>query len=257
MNDRDMSLVEAMVRSHAETTCRQGTATDGRDRAEFPPRFTITVSREAGALGNSVATEVGRRLGWPVYHREILDKIAKRLRRPASHLDSVDERPNSWLEETVFGLLAEHRVSVDGYFEHLITVVRGLGAEGRCVIVGRGANFMLPPDTTLRIRLVAFPQDRVREVARRRGLSPEEASAWVERTDRERGAFIERHFAKDVGLPLHYDLVLNMSRLSIDEGADIILQMLRRMEGRASLAGRDTGGLPPVVAAEQGRSVLA
>jgi hypothetical protein len=54
------------------------------------------------------------------------------------------------LEETVSGLFAGPCVSVDAYFKHLSTVVRSLGALGRCVIVGRGANFILRPDTTLR-----------------------------------------------------------------------------------------------------------
>lgn len=257
MNDRDLSLVEALVRSHAGTTDRGESAPGGEGRLPPPSGFTITVSREAGSLGNSVAAEVGRRLGWPVYDREILDKVAERLRRPPSHLQAVDERPGSWLEETLSGLFAEHRVSIDTYLKHLIIVVRGLGAAGRCVIVGRGANFILPPETTLRVRLVASPEDRVRVMARRLGLSPREAAARVDATERERIAFVERHFGKDVTLPLHYDVVLNMSRLSVKEGADVITRMLERMEGRASPAGRNAVAVSPVAVAQEERPALS
>src|SRR5262245_58219201 len=137
MNYRDLSLslAEALVRSQAG-------AEGGRELP--PPPFTVAVSREAGALGTSVAAEVGRRLGWPVYDRELLDKIAEELRRPASRLEAVDERPASWLEECLSALLDKQTVSPDTYFKYLNGAVRGLEKTGRCVIVGRGANFILP-----------------------------------------------------------------------------------------------------------------
>jgi cytidylate kinase len=109
---------------------------------------------------------------------------------------------------------------------------------GRCVIVGRGANFILPAPTTLRVRLVASREDRVRAMAHRLGLPAREAAAWVERTERERAEFVRRYFGQDTADPHHYDLVLNMSRLSVEEAADVVVQTLRRFEGRESPAGR-------------------
>jgi cytidylate kinase len=214
-------------------------------RSRLP--FTVTISREAGALGSSVAGEVGRRLNWPVYDREILDKIAEELRRPRSHLEAVDERPGSWLEECLSGLLGEYHVSTHSYLKYLLGAVRGLGALGRCVIVGRAANVILPAETTLRIRLVARLEDRVQVIARRRGLSAREAAAWVEATEREREAFVKRHFGQDPTDPHHYDLVLNMSRLSLDEGADAIVGVLRQFEARA-----DSGAHKPGSTASSG-----
>src|SRR5262245_23061992 len=103
--------------------------------------LTVTISREAGALGHSLAVEVGRRLGWPVYDREIIDRIAGEMRLSPSELAALDERPGSWLEEFLSGLLAGTRATRTGYTKYLVATVRGLGAAGRCVLVGRGANF--------------------------------------------------------------------------------------------------------------------
>jgi cytidylate kinase len=233
MNYQDLSLsvAQALVRSHMATGEHESSA------ARVP--FSITISREAGALGTSVATEVGRRLSWPVYDREILNTIAEKIRQLPQHVEAVDERPGYWMEECLASLMNEYHVSADRYVKYLIGTVRGLGAVGRCILVGRGANFILPAQTTLRVRLVAALEDRVQVIARQRDLSPREASAWIKETDRNRFEFVKRHFDKDPNDPRYYDLVLNMSRLSIDEASDIISQTLRRFEARGRSGKRE------------------
>jgi len=226
--DLDLSLAEALFRTHSERADRAPAG----DRQ--PPPFAVTISREAGALGSTIAGEVGRRLGWPVYDRDVLEKVAERLRHPPHRVEAVDERAASWVEECVFALLDSGRVAPDAYLKHLTAVVRGLGANGRCVIVGRGANFILPAETTLSVRLIALPKDRVAHVAGKFGMADGQAQEWVRTTERERVAFVKRNFGKDPADPLHYDLVLNVSRLFVEEAAAIIVETLRRREAMAA-----------------------
>ena len=233
-HDISMSVMQALLHSRGETRDAPAPA-PGRAGPVCPP-FTIAISREAGALGHTVAAEVGYRLGWPVYDREIRDQIGEDMRRPPGHLQPLDERPGSWLEEFLAGLASRHSVSPDRYLKYLVGAVRGLGQIGRCVIVGRGANFILPAETTLRVRLVASAEDRVRVITQRLNLGPREAAAWAERTERQRGEFVRRAFRHDVTDPHHYDLVLNMSRLAVDEAAEVIVGVLQRFEERAGSA---------------------
>jgi len=245
-HDISVSVVGALLRSKGETHVAPSAASGEAGPAR--PPFSIAISREAGALGHTVAGGVGHRLGWPVYDREILDKIGEDMRRPPGHLQPLDERPGSWLEEFLAGLASRHSVSPDRYLKYLVGAVRGLGQIGRCVIVGRGANFILPAETTLRVRLVASAEDRVRVITQRLNLGPREAAAWAERAERERGEFVRRAFRQDVADTHHYDLVLNMSRLSVDEAVDVIVRVLRGFEGRsgsaAPTAAADRTGLP-------------
>jgi cytidylate kinase len=222
-----LSLAETLLRSEAG---KKG-ETSGSEGAARPP-FTITISREAGALGNSVAVEVGRRLGWPVYDRNIIEKIGEEMRRPPSRLADIDERPTGWLEEMLASLSSKPCISTDVYLKYLLVAVRGLGAQGRCVIVGRGANFILPAETTLRVRLVARPEDRLRVMAARLGLPEKEAAARMNKTELERSNFIAHAFGRQAADAHHYDLVLNMSRFTVPEAADIIVDTLRRFESR-------------------------
>jgi cytidylate kinase len=198
------------------------------------PPFSIAISRQAGALGKTVATEIARRLGWPVYDKEILDKVAEQMRKPTFRVEGIDERPVNWLEDCLRAFsLAEH-VNPSAYHKHLVGVVRGLGLIGRCVIVGRGATCILPPETTLRVRLVAELPDRQKVMARLHKLSPAEAARLVDKTDKERTNFVRSHFRTDATAAEQYDLVLNTSRMSPEECAQTVIGVLRLFEVRAA-----------------------
>jgi cytidylate kinase len=209
----------------------------------LPPSaaFTIALSRETGAGGTSVAREVGRRLNWPVYDHELLEQIARELHVGVSQLRAVDEQPGNWVSEWAEAFAAVPTVAEPAYFRRLLQLLLSLGARGECVIVGRGAPHLLPAATTLRVRLVAAREDRVAAMSRLLGLSGPEAARRVETTDRERAQFVKNHFRKDPADPQSYDLILNASRFSVAECADLITEALARLragpaEGRTGAA---------------------
>jgi hypothetical protein len=87
------------------------------------------------------------------------------------------------------------------------------------------------------VRLVAAPGDRAHVAARLLRLPAVDAAGWVERTERQRVEFVRRAFGQDPADPIHYDLVLNMSRLSVAEAAEAVVGVLRGFEGRGAPAG--------------------
>src|SRR5271165_4814660 len=199
--------------------------------------FAITFSREAGSGGITVAREVGRRLSWPVYDQELLESLAKELNVDISFLEDYDQGlRGSFLVDTIKGFSAAASVSEATYFRHLVRLLQVLGARGECLIVGRGSTFVLPPETTLRVRIVASRDDRIAFVARERKLSPVEAAHFVDTKDRDRHQFLKDHFHKDPADPQHYDLIINRSRFSVDETADLVIEALQRMQARKTAA---------------------
>ncbi len=199
-----------------------------------PRALTIAVSRAAGAPGTSVAREAGARLGWQVYDQELLERIAQDMGLRTSLLESVDERRVGWLQECVEAFAGVPTVSESAYIKHLVTTLLSLASHGECVIVGRAAAQVLPTASTLRVRLLASLDDRVAATSSRLGVSRQEAGRWVERTDRERVRFIKDHFQKDPTDPGNYDLLLNASRLSVGECADVIVAAVHSLQVRAA-----------------------
>jgi cytidylate kinase len=219
------SLASALVRA-TDYNLAPNATTPSSDR----PPFSITISREPGASGTAVAREVGQRLGWPTYDEELLNFIAREMGTSVDLVKLIDEKPVSFLEHAVITMVSDYNLNQDSYMVHLVAAVRALGAKGRCLIVGRGATFMLPPLTTLRVRLVADLHDRIAAITRLKSLSDKEAAQWIDRKASERRSFVKKHFSKDVTDAHHYDLVLNASRWSVPETAELIIDALQRIE---------------------------
>ncbi len=197
-----------------------------------PPAFTIALSREAGANGSLVGRALEDRLGWPVYDRELLQRVAEGMGLRASLLEAVDEKRKGWLRESLEALSSAPAANESAYARHLLESLMSLAANGECVIVGRGAAQALPAATTLRVRLVAPLRDRQEVMRQRHGITREEAARLVEKTDIERARFVKDHFLKDPADPCGYDVLINSSRFSVQECADLIVDALRRMQAR-------------------------
>jgi len=198
-----------------------------------PTAITIALTREAGTPGTSVAEEVGRRLGWTVYDHTLVERIASEMGLRDTLLESVDEKRKSWLLDVVEAFAAEKSVNQAAFVRQLVETVLSLGAHGQCVIVGRGAAHILPPTGTLRVRLVAPREDRIAATERRLNVNKDQATKWVDDTDRARSAFVKDHFIKDTTDPHLYDLILNTARWSVAECADLIVQAVKELTVRA------------------------
>jgi cytidylate kinase len=199
--------------------------------------FTVALSREAGIQGTSIGKEVGQLLGWHVYDHELVEQIAQELGLRTALLESVDERQQGWLRESIQSSLTSLTsggtspwVSETAFVHRLVETVHALGVHGECVIVGRGAAFILPAETTLRVRLIGPAPARIAALARQRGISEREAARQVRTIDRERNDFVRDHFLKDPSDPANYDLGLNVTRLSVSQAAEVIVETLHRLQ---------------------------
>ncbi len=195
-----------------------------------PARWTVAVSREAGARGATVARRVGELLGWPVYDRELLQLIADEKGLRVQLLENVDEKHISWLESCLEGLSTETHVSELAFVRYVVETIFSLASMGNCVIVGRGSALLLPPQTTLRVRLTGYEKDRIAYVSRHFGLPENQAAEWVKKTDYDRAWFAQQYFHKNANDLSQFDLVLNTSRLSTETTAQIIAVAVHQME---------------------------
>jgi cytidylate kinase len=233
MNTKSSSkpLADAMERTRQRWQVGRATeGTTGATPVPSPPGWTIALSREAGANGTLVARAIGERLGWAVYDRELLEQIAEEMGLRASLLESVDEKRKSWLLECLEAFTSSPAVSKSAYVRHLVETLLSLAVHGECVIVGRGAAQILPVATTLRVRLIGPVDHRIATIRQRFGISPEEATRRVGQIDEERICFVQDHFHKDPTEPWHYDLVLNTSRFSVTECAELVIDALHQMQ---------------------------
>lgn len=186
----------------------------------------LLISRECGSGSTQLAEKVGQELGWNVFDSKIVDEIAQAAHVHQRLVQSVDESVHSHWEQTWRDLLLDE-LSDKRYLHVLGEVVTALGHQGNVVIVGRGAQYLLPPQCALRVRLVAPIEDRIKRISETESLSIGEARLKIRQIDSKRASFLWKTFKKDVGAPQNHDLVINTGQISVDGAAKIVLLALQ------------------------------
>ena len=126
------------------------------------------------------------------------------------------------LEDWVSAAISDRHLWPDEFSRMLMRVIGTIGRHGKAIIVGRGANFVLPPEKRFRVRIVAPLEWRVNCVAESYNVSKNEARQRVIRTESDRQAFIRKYFHSDISDTANYDMVLNTGTLSIEKAAAVI-----------------------------------
>ena len=205
-----------------------------RSAGRTSPSFCITISREAGARGSTVARLVGQKIGWTVYDQELLEYIAHEMHLRVGVLESLDEKAFNWAQDWLAALLEDQWKNQDAYIVHLTKVVLAIGMHGEAIIVGRGAACVLPRDRSLNVRIIANDSDRVAFLSQTERLTPHEAERYMRETDEQRTKFVRDYFHRDNTDLDEYDLVLDSSALGEECCADLIITALR---GKEALSG--------------------
>ena len=110
----------------------------------------ITVSREFGSGGRSIAKQVAESLGWTYYDKELVKQVAFETGLSESFIEEEGEyAPNkSWLSY----IFSSHSgtpgvmngLSIDDFLWVMQRkIVLDIAEKGNCVIVGRCADFIL------------------------------------------------------------------------------------------------------------------
>ena len=182
----------------------------------------VTVSREPGSGGRIVAQKLAERLGFVVFHQEVLHEMAKEAKISERVLQSLDERGLSILEDWIASLVDSQHLWPDEYLHHLMHVIGTIGKLGQAVVVGRGANFILPAERRFRVRIIAPRKLRIQHVAREFGLTEKDAERRIIKTESDRQAFVRKYFYADIADPTNYDLVVNTETFNLDRAVDVI-----------------------------------
>jgi hypothetical protein len=211
---------------------RHGERGEPATPAALPRGLTIALSREAGARGSSIARRVGARMGWDIYTQEMIEVLAQ---EGALHQEIAHELPpgaGEWVEDRLQQLLQEQSISRNPAVIELARVIGLFGAQGEVVLLGRGAGCVLPPASTLHVRLVAPLVDRIAYMGQCLRLTDEEADEQVRRRDHRRAEFLSTHFHRKPSDVHQYDLVLNTSFLGEEACTELIVQAAKaKMNG--------------------------
>lgn len=191
-----------------------------REKAKGGP--VITISREPGSGGSEIARKLARDLSMDLMGGQIIQHVAESAKMSRKVIESLDEREVTLRDSWLTALFRDHHLWPDEYLQHLTKVIGTVGRYGNTIIVGRGANHILPQAKTFRVRIIAPLEDRIRYIMEDRGCVRTEAEQYVVKTENNRKAFIRKYFNVDATDPKEYDMVINTAGVTIEGATEAI-----------------------------------
>jgi cytidylate kinase len=188
-------------------------------------RPSITISREAGVGVSRLAERLGGPLHFSIWDHQIIEFVANTVGVRRQLIQSLEEHQQSAVERWIEGALRGHLVDASDYARALVQVLRVLGEQGGVIVIGRGGNFVLSPETTVRVRVIA-PLAWRSEHARRPGETEEEVRRRLIDQDNQRIRFVKQTLKSDPCDPSAYDVTLNAGQLTLDCQHRIVLEAL-------------------------------
>ena len=201
-------------------------------------KTVITIGRQFGSGGKEIGIRVAKELAIPFYDDELLQEAAKKSGLCEKVFESFDERPKSLLysiavDSFMFGLpgtTAGESLEQQVYLATFETI-RNLAAQGPCVIIGRCADYALEDNSDhLSLFIYAPLEERIKRVAKRQKITPEEARKLILKTDKRRASYYEYYSSKRWGAVESYDFCLDSSYLGIGRTVELIQAMVAHKE---------------------------
>ena len=212
---------------------------------------TITISREAGAGGHSVAEALVEILRgraeegtppWTLFDGDLVEKVLEDHDLPKALAAAMPEDRVAGISDTMDELFGLRPSSWTLVMKTADTILH-LAALGNVVVVGRGANIITRDlDQAFHVRLVASFDERVARTREREHLDGQAAERFVRRTDDGRRRYVKKYYGEDIEDPLLYHVVINTDRVSVSEAARMIADAVSSLQVDHRPSGRQPGG---------------
>lgn len=201
-----------------------------KDTSETSTKPAITISREEGAGGLTVASNLAEYLKIHTSSQELWTVFSQRLVQQVLEEHHLHKRVGDFMKEGHKGTLTDALEEMLGLHPSTWTLVEQTNATilrlaqiGNVILVGRGANIITSEmPTAFHVRLVASLEMRIKQAQKVLGLDQKSAINHIKKKDKERKRYLKDNFDKDIDDPLLYHLIINTDVVKHDEAAQLI-----------------------------------
>jgi cytidylate kinase len=201
----------------------------------------VTIEREYGCGGGTIAAQLANHLGWKLWDHLLTEEIARIANVDPSAVMRCDERMDSRVHRLAKSFwrgsyersaaLGSQIFDTDRMMSLMQEIMNRIAQEGKAVVVGRGAPYLLRqnPDA-FHVFLYAPRAEKIRRLMKD-GNSAADAEELVDSVDRERIAYVKHYFNADWPTRSLYHVMLNTA-VGDEAVIQTILSTMPLVEGR-------------------------
>lgn len=190
-----------------------------------------TIDRQYGSGGHEIGEKLAKELDIPFYDNQLIAMAAEKTGISKDVFKEVDEKPtNSFLYSLAmgaFGFGGSGAVTDlpinDKLFIAQSEVIREAAGKGSCVFVGRCADYILREmPNCVNIFCYGNINDRIDRIKKVLDVPKHKAIEIINRKDKTTASYYNYYTNNKWGAKEEYDLLINTSRLSIDNSVALI-----------------------------------
>lgn len=187
------------------------------------PGIIYTIAREHGSQGKGIGELIAKKLNIPFYSKEVIAIAAKESGLAPDFIEHTTEATQLSLQQ----LIVTKDASVEA-LEAQKRVVEEIASKGSCVIVGRGADYILKDNPNVRrIFIFADEELKIKNVMEMYGDSRQEAIKNIKHSDSTRASYYKSISSSTWGLAHNYDLCIS-SREGKEKTAEAIINIFNK-----------------------------
>ncbi|MBE5992405.1 MAG: cytidylate kinase-like family protein [Paenibacillaceae bacterium] len=193
-------------------------------------KFTITITREFGSLGRSIARELSQILGVEFYDRDIVEEVANKLNLPVSTVSNEEEKSRHSFLPRMFPLGTDEEYMQDIIFDVQKDIILNLAKKSSCILVGRCSDFLLEKEkNNINIFIYASHEKRLQNCVDTLGMTEAEAKRMILSVDKARNAYHKKYAGYLPGDPEHKQLMIDSSLLGVTGTAKLIAEIVHQL----------------------------
>ena len=198
--------------------------------------YVITISRQFGSLGRSIAQKTAEILGIYFMDRDIVEETARRMGLALSEIGDREEQSKSQGRYFYrkFPLGMAPAPIEDEILEVQSNIIRDCAAKQDCIIVGRCAEYVLRNhERRLSFYIRAPYEARLQNCIETLHMEAAQAQKMIHDVDIARAYYRRRYIQTLDRLPDYTDcdIILDSSRFGVEQSAQIIAATARTALG--------------------------
>lgn len=195
-------------------------------------KYVVTINRQFGSMGRSIAKEMSEILHIEYYDRDIVDETAKKMNLSVSEISGHEEVAKNRFFNMKFPLGTGTTMKQDEVFDAQRKIINRLADRESCIIVGRCSDYILREHKRhINIFIYAPYEERLKNSIESLGMDEKTARKMINEVDRARDSY-HMHYAKYFPNDMqHADIMLNSSLLGVTGSAISLAQIVKHKFG--------------------------
>jgi cytidylate kinase len=200
----------------------------------------ITISRQFGAGGRTLGMMVAEKLNYKFLDDTVIQELSARLKVSRESVTDIENIAGGLFSKIVSTMLSRsymERICGDEagyideniYIEKLKEVIIDLAKQDNIILLGRGSQYILASqENTYHFLLVADMAQRIRFMQEHYKMTDSKARQAVLGGEKRRQNVYAKLGMTTYDDPLNYHMVLNMSRLTLEQAKNTIINLVSR-----------------------------